>query len=297
MKYAIVIPAKDEELTLENTLDSVLSQSFLPEICLVVDDGSTDSTADIVNRKMKENPIVNYIKIKGEKTYKLGGHVIEVFNAGKKHIESLGIEYDYIVKLDADLVFENNVMKAFIPYMDKAYGIVSGTPYYMEEGKKIYDRSPAFHSRGQFKVYNKKCLDEIGGVPLGLGWDTADNVKAMQKGWKTLRIDEIDYLMERKIGGKHNLKKGKIKHGIGAYNLRYSPLYLTMRIIHDLFKPPLVIGSLYYMYGYFKSLFSGSERVLSKDEGKLLRKLFWSGFNNRFKSKDFYILQKLSGKK
>lgn len=173
------------------------------------------------------------------------------------------------------------------------YGIVSGTPYYFEGKHKIYDKSPNFHSKGQFKFYNKKCLEEIGNIPLGLGWDTADNIKAISKGWQTARLGELEYLMHRKIGGKYSLKKGRIKHGNGAYNLRYSLFYLMFRVGHDLFKPPIFLGSIYFTCGYFQSFFSKKEHVLTPVQGKILRKILWGDLFKRFGSGEFYLIQKI----
>ncbi len=298
MKYAVVVPAKNEEVNIKLTIESVIKQTKLPEICLFVDDASTDSTPEIIKDYAAKYTFIKYYKISGKKDYSLGGHVIQVFNKGKEYVDQLGVDYDYIIKLDADLSFEAD----FIEKMSEKiaggnWGVVSGTPYFVEGSKRIYDRSPRFHSRGQFKFYNKQFLDEINGVPLGLGWDTADNIKAIEKGFKTERFNDLDYEMLRRIGGKHSLKKGRIKHGMGAYNLDYSFGYLLLRVLHDFFKPPYITGALYFIYGYITSVFKHNPKILTKPQSKILRKLLWSEFSGRFKSKDFYILQKLSPNK
>jgi glycosyltransferase involved in cell wall biosynthesis len=299
MKYVIVIPAKNEENFIEETIRSIISQTIKPLACLFVDDNSNDRTPEIIAKYVSEIDYMNTIRLEenDEADYQVGGHVVEIFNAGKKYLDEKKVDYDYIVKLDADISFEKDFFEKIFPKLrTQRYGIVSGTPYYFENGKKIYDLSPKFHSRGQFKIYNKNCIDDIGGIPSSLGWDSADNIRAIGRGWKTETFRDLHYQMHRLIGGKFSLKNGRIKHGMGAYFLRYNELYLFIRFLHDLSKPP-VIGAFYYLFGYFKAMFSKQDFVLTKEESKVLRKLLWQSLFERFKNGDFYLLQKISSKK
>jgi glycosyltransferase involved in cell wall biosynthesis len=296
MNYAIIIPAKNEEETLRNTLNSVVNQSLLPVICLIVDDGSDDKTPDIIQEFEAKYSFIKYCFYEGVKQYVLGGNVVRVFNYGKEFVDNLNIDYDFIVKMDADLSFDNN----FFSELDEKinadeWGIVSGTPYLLDGEEKVFEYSPTWHSHGQFKVYNKKCLEEIGGIDKSLGWDCSDNIKAIYAGWKTAAFRDIYYLMYRQVGGKSNLVKGRINHGIGAYKLGYSILYMFLRSVHDLFKPPVFLGSVYLMYGYLKSIFSSkTKRILSKPQVKLLRNLLWNSLFQRFRNNDFVVLQKIN---
>lgn len=294
IRFAIVIPAKNEEDIIERTLSSIVNQTLLPKHCLVVDDGSTDATGDIVKAFSDKYPFVECFYNDSEKEYILGGHIVQVFNIGKAHIDGKNISYDYIIKLDADVSFQEDFLEKISDRLEKeTLGIVSGTPYYLENGKNIFEFSPLWHSHGQFKIYNRECLDDIKGLDLSLGWDCADNVKAIEKGWKTAAFRDIFYRMHRKVGGKSSLKKGRINHGIGAYKLGYGFPYFLFRVGHDLFKPPILAGSYYLMYGFVKSLLSGNtKRILNKNQVKLLRKLFWNSFTQRLLKKEFVVFQR-----
>ncbi len=293
MKYAIVIPAKNEEQNIKDTLQSVTSQTLQPVICLVVDDQSNDSTPEIIKSISKEFSFIHYFQNEGTSEYILGGNVVRVFNKGKQVIDDMNIDYDFIIKLDADISFS----PTFLENIDKKiqtgnWGIVSGTPYYIENKKKIFELSPLWHSHGQFKIYNKKCIEDIGGVDQSLGWDCADNIKAIDKGWSTAAFRDINYLMFRKVGGKTNLTKGRVNHGIGAYKLGYSFIYLCFRALHDIFKPPIFFGAMSLMYGYFKALFSPkTKQILNQQQKKLLRKLYWQSLFHRLSNSDFIVLQ------
>jgi len=298
-KYVIIIPAKNEDKSIHQTLDSIVQQSFLPEVCLVVDDNSDDDTPAIVKDYETNYPFIKYFKNNQPKqTYSLGGHVVEVFTIGLNYLKDSGYKIDYAIKLDADLTFDSDCIKLlFEKVKDHNPGIFSGTPYYMHNGIKINDFSPEWHAHGQFKIYNTKCLDDIGGIPLSLGWDTADNIKAMSKGWNTVAFRDVFYKMHRKVGGKSSLKKGRINHGIGSYVLRYNFGYFIVKVLHDLFRPPYFLGAGYMFYGYWKAFFSRREIILDKKERRVLRKLLWESFFVRFKDRDFVIFQLFSSKK
>ena len=298
MKYVIVIPAKNEEETLSKTLDSIAAQTIKPVMCVVVDDGSTDKTPEILKDYSEKYDFITSIRNNSSNKYVVGGHVVNVFYKGKDHADLKGVDYDFIIKLDADLTFDSNYMELIFKKIEgkEKIGIVSGTPYYIDNGKKIYEYSPKWHSHGQFKVYNKKCLEDIGGVIRLLGWDCADNVQAIEKGWHTEAYRDIYYQMYRKVGGKSSLKRGRIKHGMGAYNLGYSFPYLVMKLVHDLFKPPYIIGTFYYLHGYMKSFFIKHENKLTRNQKKILRKLYWQSFSERFKDRRFILFQLFSKK-
>ena len=299
IKYAIVIPAKNEELTIAETLESVARQTHRPELCIVVDDGSEDKTAGIIQDFSKKHGFIKYLKHdKPKKTYSLGGHVVEVFTYGVKHLYEEGYNPDFIMKMDSDLSFEPDCLETLLSRTkNEKLGIFSGTPYYIHNNKKIIDVGPLWHSHGQLKIYNAECLKQIGGIPLSVGWDGGDNIKAMYRGWKTMAYRDVLYKMHRKVGGKSSLKKGRINHGIGSYVLGYSFLYFILKVLHDIVRPPFVVGSIYMVYGYFKAIFERREKILNKGERKLLRKLYWESFFERSKSGELVLFQFFKFKK
>lgn len=298
MKYVVVLPAKDEERTIRDAIESMAGQTIPPRHVLVVDDHSTDSTPDIVKALEVRYPFISHHGTTAKKQYELGGHVVRLFMEGKRLIDAQGIEYDWIVKLDADLKFESDFMERIESRIrGMKIGIVSGTPYYDDNGAKIYDKSPTWHTHGQFKIYNATCLNETGGPPESLGWDCADNIVAMEAGWKCIAISDINYLMHRKVGGKTSIRKGRVNHGIGSYLLGYDIAYFLLKVMHDLFKPPLLIGACSLIAGYVRAALYRYPRILSAPQQRLLRKLLWSSLWVRFRNMDFVIQQKLFSRK
>lgn len=285
MLYTVVVPIKNEEKFVERTIKSVISQTVQPQLCLFMDDGSTDNSAAIIKEYCDQYPFLQYHyfqRADNQNSYVLGGHVVDLLFAGKEIIDQKGIDYEYIIKLDGDIEFDSTFIESvWNKIKDGHYGIVSGTPYYIYNSKKIHDIGPSWHSRGQFKIYNKECFEQIGGPPRTLGWDCADNIRAMEAGWETQTFREAEYLMDRIIGGKFSSSKGRINHGVGAYLLGYHPLYFSLRLVRNILRPPYLIGSYYLLLGYLKSMFTGVEKTLTPNQIKILRKLHWKGLRNK----------------
>jgi len=294
MKYAIIIPAKNEEQSLPVLLDALIAQTLTPVAVIVVNDQSTDNTAAITETYTKKHPFIHHLKKQNRlDTYALGGKVVETFHYGLNYLNKLNIEYDYVVKMDADIHFDSSLFSNIASRVNdsKPTGIASCTPYTLENGERIYIHSPRWHTNGDFKVYNKTCLEEIGGLIPDLGWDCADNIIAMSKGWETKVFRDLYYQQSRPIG-RHSVKKGIIRQGTGAYKLRYSMLYIAVKMGHDLMKPPYVAGSFYYLRGIIKARLSNSSRTLTKKQAKLLRKLLWESMMDRIKHKEYQIFQR-----
>lgn len=298
MKYSVVIPAKNEEQNIKGTIESIVNQTISPECVLIIDDGSTDRTLEIILELEEKHPCVKHIINNGEKTYKLGGHIVQLFNKGVNELKNLGFKSDWFIKLDADITFGNNFIEKISSYIeDDSIGIISGTPCFIENNQKILEISPPWHTHGQFKIYRDKFLEKVNGIPESLGWDTADNIKAMSLGFITTTVKEINYLMHRKIGGKSSLKKGRINHGIGCYVLNYSFTYFILKALHDLFKAPYMFGVYYLIVGYIKAIVQKPNKILTNKESYILRKLLWQSLFSRFNNKEFILLQKIAKKK
>jgi glycosyltransferase involved in cell wall biosynthesis len=299
MKYVVVLPAKNEQQNIRGAIESIVNQTIPPRLVLVLDDCSDDGTLDIVRSlEQQYGCLTHHSATSSKNTYELGGHVVRLFREGKQVIDSKGIEYDWLIKMDADLECEPDFIERIEDRIRGVrVGIVSGTPYFDEGGRKIFDTSPAWHTHGQFKIYNAECFEAYGGPREHLGWDCADNVLAISAGWQTIAIRDINYRMHRAVGGKHSVVKGRINHGIGCYLVGFGPGYFMMKVAHDLFKPPLLLGSISLLRGYFRAAIHRYPKVLSKSQRRLLRKLLWSSLWVRLKGMDFVIQQKLLARK
>jgi biofilm PGA synthesis N-glycosyltransferase PgaC len=61
--YVLITPARDEAKFIEKTIKSVVTQTVLPLKWVIVSDGSTDGTDDIVKRYVAEHPWIELLRM------------------------------------------------------------------------------------------------------------------------------------------------------------------------------------------------------------------------------------------
>ncbi len=117
-KYIIITPVKNEEKYIRYTLDSVTTQTILPEEWIVVDDGSSDNTSLIVEEYISKFNWISLIRLNTKEEQRMGGNkVVRAFNAGYKFIKNK--DWDFVVKLDGDLSLPDD-------YFEKIFSAFAG---------------------------------------------------------------------------------------------------------------------------------------------------------------------------
>src|SRR3970282_2415618 len=138
MDYYIVIPAHNEEAFISLTLQSLISQTHLPKKVVVVNDNSTDTTAEIVLAFAKENPFITLVNKTSSVIHLPGSKVIQAFHKG---FATLDDNYDVIVKLDADLILPNNYFETILNIFEKdaTIGMAGGFSYIEKKSECILE--------------------------------------------------------------------------------------------------------------------------------------------------------------
>src|SRR5437762_10665387 len=131
MKYVLITSARNEEAFIAKTLDSVVCQTVLPERWVIVDDGSTDHTAEIVERYAARYPWIELLRLP-QREYRNFAAKVHAFNAGFEKVHSL--DFEAIGNLDADISFGPDQFEFLLEKLieDPSLG-VTGTAY-NEEG-------------------------------------------------------------------------------------------------------------------------------------------------------------------
>jgi biofilm PGA synthesis N-glycosyltransferase PgaC len=250
IKYVVVSPIRDEEKFIERTIRSVLGQTIRPVEWVIVDDGSTDQTAGIVDRFASEHPWIRVLHRSNRGHRQSGGGVVEAFRDGYDTIQCR--DWDFLVKLDGDLVFDRVYFERCLERFgrEERLGIGGGTIYHLENGQERVEECPRFHVRGATKIYRRKCWEEIGGLWQAPGWDTIDELKAQMLGWKTETFEEIRVLHQRLTGTAENLWNDLVKNGMARYVAGYHPLFLLASCIRRLAYKPYVKHSAGLLWGY-----------------------------------------------
>lgn len=276
MDYYIVIPAHNEAEFISLTLNSILSQSILPKKVIVVNDNSTDQTAEIITPFTNENAIIKLVNTTSTNQHLPGSKVIQAFYKG---YDLLDDAYDFIVKLDADIILPNNYFETLISHFntDDKIGMVGGFAYIKkEENWTLENLTNKDHIRGAFKAYRKQCFLDIGKLKPSMGWDTVDELLAQYNGW-TIKTDESLIVKHLKPTGKTYNKAARYKQGEAFYKLGYGFILTSIASIKLAIlkkQPTLVID---YIRGYCKASKNNTQKLVTNTEAAFIKSLRWKG--------------------
>jgi glycosyltransferase involved in cell wall biosynthesis len=284
MSYVIITPAFNEERYIEKTIMSVIKQTVLPIEWIIVNDGSKDNTASIVEKYIKNYGWIKLVN-KNHENFKFGEHAVKLFNYGVKNLES--DNYNYIVKLDADLEIDRNDYFEFqIKKMieNPKLGICSGITYSINNNKKeITKKRPYWHTGGAMKFYRQKCLSEISGLEPIFGWDGLDEYKAMYFGWKTRTFFNlhVNHLGKKRAVSRKKQNWLAERKGESLYLRGYPTEFVLLKLIMLLLRFKIK-KALYFFKGFVIPKFNGKKRIVSKHEARFNRKFQYNRIIDKF---------------
>jgi poly-beta-1,6-N-acetyl-D-glucosamine synthase len=269
-KYVLITPIKDEIDNFKKCSASVVNQTVKPDKWIIIDDGSIDGTKDLVNDLQKKCNWITALHNPPREERRPGGEFIL-----KKAFDLINIkDYDFIVKMDGDLTFSEDFFSSIFRKFEEEpkLGVASGSCYIIKDGEMVEETKARVHTRGPMKVYKSKCFEEIGGIVPSLGWDTIDEIKAQQLGWKTKTFPELEIIHLRptqsakgKINGFRNMAKA-------SYYIGYHPLYMIARGVVRMKEEPYVIGGMAMIVEFFKNYIEHKPQIEDKELIKFIRK-------------------------
>jgi glycosyltransferase involved in cell wall biosynthesis len=268
VKYVLVTPAHNEEAFIEKTLDSMSAQTLLPERWIIVDDGSLDRTAEIIQRYARRFSWIRLVQRPSRLDRSFAGKV-HAFNAGLEHVQS--VPFDIIGNLDADLSFEPDYLQFLIGKFaeDQRLG-VAGTPFTEDDG---YDTArDSFegenHVAGGCQLFRRRCFEEVGGYipnPAG-GIDWIAVTTARMKGWKVQSFSEKRFHHYRTLGtAERGPLRALFSYGEKDYYLGGSPVWQLFRVAYRMTKRPVLMGGLALLSGYVWAALRRVQRAVSPE--------------------------------
>jgi poly-beta-1,6-N-acetyl-D-glucosamine synthase len=264
--YVLITPARNEAEFIELTLKSVVGQTVPPLKWVIVSDGSTDGTDDIVKKYAADHAWIELLRMPERQERHFAGKV-NAFNAGQAQVAEL--KYDIIGNLDGDVSFEPDYFEFLLhKFQDNPRLGVGGTPF--REGPFQYDFrfSNVEHVSGQCQLFRKECFNDIGGyVPRKIGGiDLVAVTTARMKGWQTRTFVEKPYEHHRRMGSATaSVWKAPYKVGKADYLLGSHPLWEFVRCIYQLARPPVVIGGLFRLVGFGQMMVTRKEKQVPKE--------------------------------
>ncbi len=263
--YVLITPARNEEAFIEKTIESVIHQTVLPVKWVIVDDGSTDRTPEIVSRYLAQYPWVEMVQMPERRDRSFAAKV-GAFNAGYERVK--GLQYEIIGNLDADISFEKDHFEFLARKFsgDPTLG-VAGTVF-REEGYSSDTDSFEGHKHvaGGCQLFRKECWDQIGGyIPhRGGGIDWVAVTTARMMGWKTESFREKWFFHYRRLGtSESSVPSSLFYYGGKDYCLGGHPVWELFRVIYRSGKQPFLIGGVALGMGYCWALIRRAPRPVS----------------------------------
>lgn len=277
--YCIISPARNEEEYLRKALDSVLAQTILPRRWIIIDDGSDDSTPQILADYAARYPLIEVQSRVDRGKRALGGGVVQVFNQGMDLLANDPAEF--ICKLDVDLDLPPRYFELLLSEMarDERLGSVSGKPYFRSvmdgPGALKSERIGDDVSAGMTKFYRRAFLDDIGGLVVGLIWDGIDCYRGRMLGWRSKSIDRPDlrFIHLRPMGSSdRGIFTGRRRLGEGYWFLGAAPSFVLASALYRVAHKPRLLGSLATLQGYIKAWRQGTARYEDRAFRSYLRR-------------------------
>lgn len=274
--YVLISPCRDEADYMRQTLDSIVAQTFRPTKWVIIDDGSTDMTPQILSEYANRHEWIEIVTRSNRGRRAVGPGVIDAFYAG---LETIKVDdFEYLCKLDLDLEIPASYFERVIKQMESTPRMAnfSGKPYLREkDGKLTSERLGDENAVGQIKLYRTTAFKDIGGFVRQVSWDGIDGHMCRMKGWIARSEDcpELRFIHLRQMGSsQHSLWVGRMRWGFGKYFMGSAPYFVVAVAFFRMLEKPYVMGGWGILWGYLKAMFSRAPRFENKEFRQFLRR-------------------------
>jgi glycosyltransferase involved in cell wall biosynthesis len=268
LTYVLISPSRNEARFIEETLKSVVAQTTLPLKWVIVNDGSTDATGEIVAKYAAQYSWIELVNRPVRKERHFAAKV-QAFDAGLERVK--GLQYDIIGNLDADVSLDADHFEFLLSKFsqDRRLG-VAGTVFTEPDGYN--SATDSFEGQtyvsGQCQIFRRECFEEIGGyVPSkagGIDWMAVTTARMI--GWNTRSFREKSFLHHRPLGtAERGVIAKSYAYGKKDYILGGHPLWETFRCMYHVTKPPYLVGGVALFAGYWAGFLTRMERPVSPE--------------------------------
>lgn len=275
-RYLIVTPCRNEEQYLPVTIETVAAQTIQPACWVIVDDGSTDRTPEILREASEKHPFIKVVQRQDRGERAVGPGVIQAFNDG---LDSVDLnDFDYLCKLDADLGLTPNYFESLITRMEKdpLLGNFSGKTYIKPSGDKwVIERMGDENAIGASKFYRRQCYQDMGGFVPQASWDGIDGHRCRMKGWIAGSADEPELMIKHyrpQGSSQKGIWTGRKRWGRGKYYMGSSPLYVLAVSAYRSIEYPFLVGGIGILTGYVQAMLTRAPRYGDQEYLRFFRK-------------------------
>jgi glycosyltransferase involved in cell wall biosynthesis len=256
LRYAVVTPARDEQVNLRRLYSAMVAQTLQPDVWVLVDDGSADATRALMQELACTHSWIQPLERPGavrDDPLTEGRRAARPLIGFLVGAAQLRDQVDVIVKVDADIDFEPDYFERLIGRFqaDPLLGIASGTCYERESGRWVRRTKPESSVWGASRAYRSECIADVMALEPRMGWDGLDEVRVQLRGLRTTTFVDLPFRHHRPEGGRElsSLHHGEAL-GATAWYMGYRPSYLMLRAFYRARREPAAIAM---VWGYFRS--------------------------------------------
>ena len=268
LTYAIITAARNEANMLPQLADALRRQTQLPIRWVIVENGSSDQTAEVAERIVAESDWARLVVVSEAGERERGAPIVRALHAG---LEGLDVEPDLVVNVDADVTMDPDYFERLLEAFarDPSLGIASGSAWELGDGVWRQRFVTGGTVWGATRAYRWACLQDVLPLEARHGWDGIDQLKARARGWETKTFTDLPFRHHRKEG----LHDGStwahwVANGDTAHFMGYRPWYLFARTLHHMPRHPAAFG---LVYGYLSAAARRSPRLGDQGARAVLR--------------------------
>jgi poly-beta-1,6-N-acetyl-D-glucosamine synthase len=263
----LISPVRNEAQHIRQTIESMIAQTVKPLKWVIVNDGSTDETADIVKSYLNRFPWIDLMEMPQRRDRTFAAKV-NGFNAGYERVKSL--DFHVVGNLDGDVSFDPDHLEFVLSKFAEDPTLGVGGTIFREEGYSS-DRNSfegQAHVPGQFQLFRRQCFEEIGGYVAhrhgGIDWMACGTARL--RGWKTKAFRERVFFHHRHLGtAERGPFWAAFSYGEKDYYLGGSPIWQFFRVGYRLINRPYVVGGVALGLGYLWALVRRMDRPVSDE--------------------------------
>lgn len=275
MIYVLITVARNEEVYIEMVIKSIISQTILPKKWIIVSDGSTDRTDEIVRHYAAMYNWIELIRLPKHRNRSFAS-LAKGFNLGYQRLKN--IEYDVIGKIDADVSFPKDyfeyLLQKFLRFPNLG---LAGTPC-VEEGMRDLSKSRFYNEKwvnGMCQLFRRECYEDIGEyIPeIKTGVVFVGVITARMKGWNTISFTGNKFYHHRRSGtANRNIYLAKFNYGRNDFLQGSHPLWQLLRGLYQMTLKPYIFGGVLLIVGYIWAFMRRENRFVSMDFVRFNRK-------------------------
>jgi glycosyltransferase involved in cell wall biosynthesis len=234
------VTCRNSENEIESAINSLLRQTIKPRYIIVVDDGSTDNTHDILEGLKLKNDNIHVIT-NPDLGYNIG-RVVKNWNNAINLARDLNLEVtDYHMISTDDTHYEQLYAEKIMHDMDSDNRIA------VSSGNYDNNSYATPHGAGRF-VRNSFFNNALGRYPEKMGYESVILQMSLYHGFKNVVNNDARFSHTRQLGANHHF----YEFGASMRTLGYHPLFVLGRFMQCFLtgRPIGRIGAIRMLYYY-----------------------------------------------